>query len=237
MLNTRGATLQLARRRGARQARRACRGHASQRARRDAVVQVLQGALPPGSPVGSAHTRLAIELRAFGLAERAWGHPAACAQARRTEGAPRLRGSRLATGEARRGRAGPPGGIAPWTPVPGAACPEPRWAVPKPGSRLSCAPSVILNTRGATLQLARRHGAQRARRACGGHGAQKAHRDAVVQVPQGALPPGSPEPGLPAPNPGETCGTDKHMTPSPPHGRRSLSSLRRPPQEVAASLN
>ena len=118
-----------------------------------------------------------------------------------------------------------------------------RWAVPTPGSRgvsplfarLSCAPSVMLNTRGATLRLARWHGARRARRACGGHASQRARRDAVVQVPQGALPPGSPEPGLPAPNPGETCGTDKHMTPAPPHGRRSLSSLRRPPQEVAAS--
>ena len=30
-------------------------------------------------------------------------------------------------------------------------------------------------------------------------------------------------------------GTDKHMPPSPPHDRRSMRSLRRPPQEDAAS--
>ena len=110
-----------------------------------------------------------------------------------------------------------------------------RWAVPTPGSRLSCTPSVMLNTRGATLQLARRHGARRARRASWGHASQRARRDAKPARPQGALPPGPPEPGLPAPNPGETCGTDKHMTPAPLHGRRSPSNLRRPPQEVAAS--
>ena len=52
--------------------------------------------------VGSAHTRLAIELRAFGHAECAWSQPATCAEARLAEGEPGLRGSRLATGEARR---------------------------------------------------------------------------------------------------------------------------------------
>ena len=52
------------------------------------------------------------------------------------------------------------------------------------------------------LEQGRRHGAQQARRACGGHGAQRVRRDAVVRGPRGALPPGPPFPGLPGPNPG-----------------------------------
>ena len=67
---------------------------------REAVPQPARG--PGAQRVGSAHTRLAIGLCAFGHATPAWGCVAACAKARRTEGAPGLQGSRLATGEARR---------------------------------------------------------------------------------------------------------------------------------------
>ena len=122
----------------------------------------------PKSQVGSAHTRLAIGLRTFGQSTRAWGQLAACAEARPTEGAPRLRGSRLAKGEARR---------AAWRY--GAVRPAPHWwAVPTPGSRLGCAPSVRVRARGASLRLARRHSSRRASRACGGHASQRARRDA-----------------------------------------------------------
>ena len=64
----------------------------------------------------------------------------------------------------------------------GAPRPRPspkRWAVPTPGSRLSCAPSVMLNARGASPRLARRPGSRRASLACGGHASQRARRDAV----------------------------------------------------------
>ena len=50
--------------------------------------------------------------------------------------------------------------------------------MPTPGSRLSCAPSVMLNARGASPRLARRPGSRRASRACGGHASQRARRDA-----------------------------------------------------------
>ena len=102
----------------------------------------------------------------------------ACGGSRRTKGAPR------------RGRAGPPGGIAPCPPL-GAAYPEPWWAGHTPSSRLSCAPSVMLCARDTVPRVARRHGARRARRACGGHGAQRVRRDADVRG-QGALPPRTP---------------------------------------------
>ena len=68
----------------------------------------------PRQRVGSAHTRLAIELRVFGHAERAWGQPAACAKARRAKGAPRMQVSRLAKDEARLGACeAPRGGLPP----------------------------------------------------------------------------------------------------------------------------
>ena len=55
----------------------------------------LQLARRPGSRrVGSAHSRRAIGLVPFGHAAPAWSCPAACAEARRTKGAPGLRGSR-----------------------------------------------------------------------------------------------------------------------------------------------
>ena len=47
----------------------------------------------------------------------------------------------------------------------------PRWAVPTPGSRLSCAPLVTVCARDNGLQLTRRPGSRRASRACLGHGA------------------------------------------------------------------
>ena len=146
--------------------------------------QVGRWAVPTPGSVGSAHTRHAIGLRAFGQSARAWGQPAACAEARRTKGAPCLRGSRLAEGEPRR---------AAWRC--GAVRPAPhrlevsasapgrqvgRWAVPTPGTRLGCAPSVEGRARGASLRLARKHGAQRARRASGGHGSRRASRDAQL---------------------------------------------------------
>ena len=84
----------------------------------------LRGGSPRAPLVGSAHAHRAIGLRAFGQSTCAWGQPAACAGARRTEGAPRLRRSRLAKGEARREV---------WRY--GAVRPAPHWwAVPTPGS-------------------------------------------------------------------------------------------------------
>ena len=56
--------------------------------------------------------------------------------------------------------------------------PKVKWAVPTPGSRLGCAPSVRVRARGASLRLARRHSSRRASRACGGHASQRARRDA-----------------------------------------------------------
>ena len=84
----------------------------------------LRGGSPCAPLVGSAHTRLAIGLRTFGQSTRAWGQPAACAEARLAEGEPCLRGSRLAKGEARRGtwRCGAVRPALHW------------WAVPTPGS-------------------------------------------------------------------------------------------------------
>ena len=60
--------------------------------------------------------------------------------------------------------------------------PKVKWAVPTPGSRLGCAPSVRVRARGASLRLARRHGSRRASRACGGHASQRARRDAKSGV-------------------------------------------------------
>ena len=66
-----------------------------------------RGALPL-DPARGLHSPLDSHSREWvkGLRpwlERAWGWPATCAKARRAEGAPRLRGSRLATGAPRRG--------------------------------------------------------------------------------------------------------------------------------------
>ena len=102
----------------------------------------------------------------------------------------------------------------------------PRWAVPTPGSRLSCTPSVIVNARGiggdagatrprpspegrmALWTLIRGDwgrvegpGARRVRRACGGHASQRARRDAKharlpLSVTAAAVTPSPPGKGL-----------------------------------------
>ena len=86
----------------------------------------------------------------------------------------------------------------------GGQCPHPaRWAVPTPGSQLSCAPSVMVYARGSKgtagasrprpspegrmalwtpvrgIMIGWRPGSRRASRACGGHASQRARRDAV----------------------------------------------------------
>ena len=106
-------------------------------------------------------------------------------------------------------------------------CPHPaRWAVPTPSSRLSCAPSFRMNARGGrgdagaprprpspkSLRLsglsfggdwnkAERPGSRRASRACRGHGAQRARRDAEharlpLSVTAAAVTPSPPGKGL-----------------------------------------
>ena len=199
MMRARDTVPRVARGHGARRARRACGGHGARRVRRDADVRGLQGALPPGPSLGAAcpepwwagptpSARLSCAPSVMLCARDTVPRVARRHGARRARRACGGHGARRVRRDADvRGLQGalPPG------PSLGAACPEPWWAGPTPSARLSCAPSVMLCARDTVPRVARRHGARRARRACGGHGAQRVRRDADVRG-QGALPPRTP---------------------------------------------